>query len=86
MVFGLIFTAKRLEISGFSLPKGRLEAPRCAPKRVSTGVRWDEYGLPILFTLLLLLACWHCIRFRTKRLQDAQVIAAEALPDIPAAN
>src|SRR5262249_32167378 len=27
---------------------------------------WIDYGLPILFTLLMLLGIWHCIRFRRK--------------------
>jgi WD40 repeat protein len=27
---------------------------------------WIEYGLPVLFVLLLLLACWQCIRFRRR--------------------
>jgi WD40 repeat protein len=25
---------------------------------------WIDYGLPVLFVLLLMLTCWHCIRFR----------------------
>jgi hypothetical protein len=32
---------------------------------------WIEYGLPVFFVLLLLLACWHCVQFRKKMAQAA---------------
>jgi WD40 repeat protein len=43
---------------------------------------WIDYGLPVLFVFLILVAGWHSLRFRKKVGSSAQFIASDALPDM----
>ena len=47
---------------------------------------WINYGLPVLFVLLVLLGARHCVRFRKQLTHSANAVAAMPIDNVPATN